>query len=147
MAIRKESIASQIARIHRLAPKLDAKTGMLYSRRDQLTKHYKKVTLFGLFVSDENTFLIRPHLFETKRTKNGRNAMQWRAWFRTHYGKILRESILPGMGIRTNKFWRLYRLIGWAPNDYSGFANSGARKQRYKTKRHGRKIGRLHPRR
>jgi hypothetical protein len=148
MAIRKESVGQQIRRILRASGKLDTRTGMLYQKREQLTRHYHAVTMFALFVSDEETFLLRPHVFESIKTK--RNALAWRAWFKKNYGKILRENILPGMGNRTDKQWRLYRIIGWVPgakNDRHGSSNSSARKPRNKTKRQGRKNGRIRSRR
>ena len=115
MASRRETIGQQLKRIKRLRLRFDAVTGMMYNKSADLTRRRKAITLIGMFVSDENTFLIRPHLFETK--KRGRNAREWDSWLAEHYGTILRENILDGMNRRTGKFWRLYRIVGWVGND------------------------------
>ena len=60
MAIRRETIKQQIARIRRAYKKRDDVTGQLYNTAADLRRRQKKITLFGLFVSEENTFLIRP---------------------------------------------------------------------------------------
>ena len=136
MAHRKETIGQQIARIRATKKERDLLTGMLFNRRPELAVKRKKITVIGLFVSDENTFLIRPHVFETE--KKGRNAAQWEAWLAEHYGKILRDNILPGMEIRTNKQWRLYRIIGWIGGDSTGLVRPKIHQSRNKTKRKGR---------
>lgn len=136
MPVRRESIGKQIKKILQ-GRTLDPATAMLYTTATQLNRRYKKVTLFGLFVSDENTFLVRPHLFSSKKV--ARNAEEWNKWFQENYGKILRDPILPGMENRTGgKQWRLYRVIGWVPNDSAGLINSAPRKKRNKTKQAGR---------
>lgn len=134
MAIRKETIGAQIRRIQSIAKHRDEATGMLYNTRRQLQTKRKQITLIGLFVSDENTFLIRPHLFESK---TARNAQQWEAWLAGHYGEIL-PNILDGMENRTEKQWRLYRIIGWLPDDSSRLVRTATRKKRNKTKSQGR---------
>ncbi len=137
MPIQREKIGVQVKRILATRPNLDAATGMLYNKRAELTTKRHKVTLVGVFVSDENTFLIRPHLFESRDKKN---AVQWSAWMREHYGEILRGDtvngggILPGMEVRTGKQWRLYRVIGILPNDSTGLVRAKIRKTRNKKK-------------
>ena len=130
MAVRRETIGAQIRRIMKLRPNRDEATGMLYKTRRELSTKRKKVTLIGLFVSDENTFLIRPHLFESK---TARNAREWEAWFADNYGDIL-PQILGGMENRTGKQWRLYRVIGWMPDDSTRLVRAKTRSQRNKTK-------------
>lgn len=115
MAVRKETIGQQLQRIQRLRLRFDLSTGMMYNKPADLTRRRKAITMIGLFVSDESTFLIRPHLFKTE--KRGKNAREWDAWLAEHYGKILRDSILPNMEVRTGKQWRLYRIVGWVAND------------------------------
>lgn len=131
---RKLSVGEKIRMIQR-GKKLDAATGMLYTNAKQRRGRWRAIVLWSLFVSDEQTFLVRPHLFETK--KSPRTAAQWHAWFEIHYGRVL-PDILAGMNIRTEKFWRIYRVIGWTPgkrfNDYSQPNRSSLPKRRNKTK-------------
>lgn len=143
MAIKRETIGKQIKRILRLRPNRDAATGMLFKQRRELTVKRKKVTLAGLFVSDENTFLVRPHLFESK---TARNATEWEQWFSENYGEIL-PNILEGMENRTGKQWRLYRIIGWLPDDSTRLIRAKTRTQRNKTKQKRRQNGRNRTRR
>lgn len=138
MALRRETIGAQIKRILRLRPNRDEATGMLYKTRRELVTKRKKVTLAGLFVSDENTFLIRPHLFNSK---TGRNAVEWERWFSVHYGDIL-PTILEGMEGRTGKQWRLYRILGWLPDDNTRIIRTKTHTKRNKNKQKRRKNGR-----
>lgn len=138
MAIRRETIGAQIRRIQKLRPNRDEATGMLYKTRRELATKRKKITLIGLFVSDDNTFLIRPHLFESK---TARNAREWEQWFSEHYsvtgpnGEVgILGNILSGMENRTGKQWRLYRIIGWLPDDSTRLVRAKTRSQRNKTK-------------
>lgn len=133
MAIRRETIGKQIRRIKAAFKMRDEATGWFINSRAMLTVKRKKITLLGLFVSDNNTFLLRPHLFETK--KQGRTAAQWDAWLAENYGEILRENIIPGMDRRTGKQWRLSSIVGVLPNDRTGFANPKVAVQRNKKKR------------
>ena len=109
--VKKDTIKQQLDRITRVFPIRDLSTGMMYKTKSSLLVKRKKIILWGLFVSDGNTFLLRPHTFKTKKT--GKNAVQWEAWLAEHYGTILRDSILPAMANRTGKLWRLYRIVGW----------------------------------
>ena len=133
MALRKETIGQQLKRISRLRLRFDAATGMMYNKPADLTRRRKAITLIGLFVSDSGTFLVRPHLFETKKT--GRNAREWDAWLAENYGKILRESIIDGMDRRTGKQWRLYRIVGWVANDNTRTIRAKIHQKRNKKKR------------
>ncbi len=130
MAIRRETIGAQIKRIMRVRPHRDPDTGMLYKSRRELSVQRKKVTLIGLFVSDENTFLIRPHLFSANGT---RDAAGWDQWWRDNYGTIL-PNILEGMSNHTDKHWRLYRIIGWMPDDNTRLIHAHTSKKRNKAK-------------
>ncbi len=144
MPIRKETIGQQVKRIEAMKKNRDLDTGMLFNTRRELTTRRKKITLIGMFVSDENTFLIRPHVFETKEAKN---AVEWEAWMQGHYGEILRDSILPGMELRTDKQWRLYRIIGWLADDNTGLIRAKISSKRNKPKPQRRKNGRNSTRR
>lgn len=132
MRRRRDTIGAQLDRIKRLGRKHDPATGMLYTKKSDLKGAWNEITLFTLFVSDENTFLIRPHVFAKREPKT---APQWHEWFREHYGTICREGILPGMANRTGKFWRVYRVIGWVPGAHSRSTNPPPRGKGNKTKR------------
>ena len=153
MPLRKETIGAQIKRIRRIAKFRDAATGMLYNTKPQLATKRKKITLIGLFVSDEDTFLIRPHLFESK---TARNAREWESWLSEHYRAKpipgddrppILQTILGGMENRTGKQWRLYRIIGWLPDDSTRIIRAKTRTERNKTKSQRRKNGRNRTRR
>lgn len=148
MPIRKETIGAQIKRIQRIAKKRDNVSGMLYNTKRQLSTKRKKITLIGIFVSDEDTFLIRPHLIESNTP---RNASEWGAWLSEHYRAVARTgedripmltNILDGMENRTGKQWRLYRIIGWLPDDSTRIIRAKTRTERNKTKSQRRKNGR-----
>ena len=152
MPIRKETIGAQVKRVQRIAKRRDNATGMLYNSPGQLVTRRKKITLLGIFVSDEDTFLIRPHLF---KSDNPRNAVEWERWLSKHYtvevddddiGGIL-GNILSGMENRTGKQWRLYRLIGWLPDDSTRIVRAKTRRERNKIKSQRRKNGRNRTRR
>ena len=127
MAIRKETIGQQLERIQRLKLHQDQATGVFYNNRRELSVKRNKFTVVGIFVSDENTFLIRPHVFEKK---DKLTAIQFDAWLAENYGKILRDNILPGMEVRTDKQWRLYRVVGVFLNDSTGLIRSKVRRRR-----------------
>lgn len=59
MAIAKLSIKQQILNIVN-GRKLDETTGFLYRNVTQLRRKSNAVTVFGLFVSDGGTFMVRP---------------------------------------------------------------------------------------
>ena len=130
MSIRRETIGNQLKRIRRGFKRRNLATGQLYNTASDQRRKPKKITLLGLFVSDQKTFLIRPHLFEAKKA---RTATEWEAWLAVHYGTILRNSIIPNMELRTEKQWRLYRLIGWVANDRAKSLRAKTYIQRDKT--------------
>ena len=153
MPIRRETIGAQIKRIKRIAKNRDDASGMLFNMRRQLTMKRKKITLIGLFVSDEDTFLIRPHLFESNTP---RNASEWGDWLAEHYTAKpdpentrlpILTNILDGMQNRTGKQWRLYRIIGWLPDDRTRIIRAKTHTERNKTKSQRRKNGRNRTRR
>lgn len=126
------TIGGQLQRFINLRVKLDKKTGFLYLNKKTLKTPQKRITFYGLFVSDEDTFVIRPHVFRSKKAMTPR---AWRGWLEGSYGDILRKSILPGMSIRTdNKFWRLSHVIGISPGAPIRFADSATHRKRHKTK-------------
>lgn len=139
---RRETIRDQLEKVRRLGGELDPTTGMLRKSRAQLKAHYSKITLFTLFVSDENTWLLRPHVIESK--EEPRTPHEWHEWLRDHYTTRSRPDGLPGMltqildGIsaRTgDKHWRVYRVVGWVPHDRSSIIHASTRARGNKTKR------------
>jgi hypothetical protein len=132
VVVARETIRDQLLRVKRIGGKRDTATGLLYHNAAQKKKRSDAITLFGLFVSDAGTFMVRPHVF---RSKEPRSPRQWNEYLSDNYGTILRESILPGMANRTDgKQWRLYRPIGWIPRSYS-FPKNLTRPLRKKRKR------------
>lgn len=136
MAVQRVTIKQQLARIKKAVPNRNLKTGQMYKSANSQRGKFKTITMYGLFASDEGTFLIRPHVFNTK--KDARTAAEWESYLAEHYGTILRENILPGMESRTGKQWRLYRIIGWVRNDNTRLADTEARVPRNKKKRQRR---------
>jgi len=143
--MRRDTIREQLERIATLAGYVNERTGKLEhagAKRGPATKLYKKVTLFALFVSDEETFLIRPHIFNSN---DGRTAEGWLDWFRKNYTSErpkdgepgILQNILDGISRRSGgeKHWRVARIIGWAPNDRSRIIHSEKSKTRNKAKR------------
>jgi len=145
--MRADTLRDHLARLRRLTPHRDSATGMLYRDRSELRGFYRKVTMTCLFVSDDETFSIREHIFEAK--KLARSSMQWAEWFREHHQKIIDESILPGIARRTGgAFWLLYKIIGWRPDARTRVAVPAlVKRQRHKAKRKRRPRGRAHIRR
>lgn len=130
MAIRKDTIKQQVDRIRSAFPQRNLQTGQLYNHGNEQRGRMAIITLWSMFVSDEGTFLLRPHVF---RTKEPRTAEQWEEYLAENYGTILRDRILPGMQDRTGgKAWRNYRVLGWTKNDTSQLKNRAARTRRNK---------------
>lgn len=142
--MRRDTIRDQLERIARLAGYVDKRTGRLRkpgASRGNPAQRFRTVTLFALFVSNEGTFLVRPHVFNSR---DGRTEKEWFAWFRKHYTTErpadgepgLLRNILDGLSRRSGgeKLWRVARIIGWAPDDRSAIIRSEKSKTRHKTK-------------
>ena len=129
MAIRKDTIKQQIQRIRAAFPKRNLSTGQIYNHGNEQRGKFKTITLYSVFVSDEGTFLVRPHVF---RSADPRTASDWEEYLSEEYGNIL-PRILDGMEARTGKQWRNYRIIGWTKNDTSQLKDSPTRTRRNKT--------------
>lgn len=143
----RNTIRSQIARIQRLYKNRDKATRMLYSSRSELRRSMRAVVLYTLFVSDQATFLLQPHIFQVGRSDFGRDAEDWADWFRANYGDILRDFILDGMSNRTEgKTWRVHSILGWhattktkrGTDVRSKSRDTKVHSRRHKTKRKGR---------
>src|SRR5689334_3301370 len=84
--------------------------GQLYREKSETRQSFTRVTLWTLFVSHENTHLLRDHVFSKGDSKT---PAQWADWFANNLGDIHRNAILPGIAVRTNKQWAVQRIIGW----------------------------------
>lgn len=147
MAHKKETIGKRLDKLRKAYKKRDNATGMLYNNAASLKRRYRKITMYGVFVSDENTFMLRPHIFEISESKPARTPQQWSDWLSEHYGSIL-PNILAGMSNRTGgKFWRIYRVVGWTAGHAStGTVHTAKRKKRNKTIAKRNKNGRSNTR-
>jgi hypothetical protein len=138
-------LKTKLDRIRKLYPKGPTANGQIFSGRFLPTARFKKVTLYTLFVSDENTHLLRPHVFETHR---GRTATQWSAWFAAKLTDIHIASVLPGLGIRTDKSWSVKRILGWsAGNAQHRIDSPRVARKGHKTKSSRGKNGQVRVRR
>lgn len=124
----RQPIGKQLENLHRMYPHFSHETGQLFARRSATKGSFNKITLWALFVSDEDTFLLRPHLFESKHERTPRG---WEGWLAEHYGEILSRDILEGINLRTNKQWKLYRIVGWVAGDNPRIKNSRVSKKRH----------------
>jgi hypothetical protein len=130
-------LKEQLDNIRRVYPRRN-RYGQLTPDRSG-SKAWKRVTLFTLFVSGENTHLIRPHAFTKNRPMN---AWQWAHWFSTNLREVYENGILPGIGIRTGKQWVVQRVIGWAAKDVESIIrNPKVAHRRNKAKKARRKNG------
>ena len=110
----RQRIASKLRQIRRTFKRRHS-SGMLYNNANELKYFYKRVTMFCVFVSDDETWLLRPHIFEAKKIT--RSPEDWAAWFAEHHTKIIEDSILDAISNRTGgKHWSLYRIIGFVPD-------------------------------
>lgn len=130
-------LKEQLDNIRRIYPRRN-RYGQLTPDRSGKTA-WSQTTLFTLFVSDENTHLIRPHLFKKRKPMT---ALQWADWFSHNLREVYVNGILPGIGIRTGKQWVVQRVIGWAAKNAESITrNSGLAKRRNKTAKTRRKNG------
>ena len=126
-------------------PKRNDVTGQLYRLDSEKRTRTKTITLYALFASDHGTFLLRPHVFKT--IKKARTPSEWASFLQRNYTTEPRDddnrppilaNILAGLDERTQKQWRIYRIIGWINSDNTFLANSRTRAKRNKTKQKGR---------
>jgi hypothetical protein len=120
-------LKAKLDRIRKMHPRGPTAYGQIYSGRLLRERRWKRVTLYTLFRSDENTHLLRPHVFESERA---RDAKAWAGWFSKHLREIHIKAVLPGLGIRTDKSWTVERILGWSANakhsvNYSRMARKG----------------------
>jgi len=110
------TIGERVQHIRALHPRGPNKYGQIFKSAKTAQRRFQKVTLYTLFVSDgsdgEETFIIRNHLFESKKTK--RTPQEWSVWFANNLSEVHRMGVLPGMAVRTGKAWSVLKIIGWS---------------------------------
>lgn len=107
-----QTIGDRIDSIRRLYPRGPNRYGQLYRTQVNARRMFRKVTLYTLFVSEDSSYLIRDHLFESKKQK--RSPQQWSEWFGRNLTEIHQKGVLPGMSLRTGgKAWSVLKIIGW----------------------------------
>jgi hypothetical protein len=131
-------LKQKLESLRRVAP-YSTRYGQLYRDKRETQLRYRRVTLWTLFVSDENEHMIRDHAFEKREAMTAR---EWHVWFSKHLEKIQRESVLPGIGIRTGlKAWAVQQVIGWTGDAKHASRNPPLDRKRHKAKRQRRKNG------
>lgn len=115
-------VREKLEQIRRLAPKGPSEFGQIYAARDELNRAYERVTFWTIFKSDENTHLIRPHVFVAKRA---RTPVEWHAWFSRNLDEIQRGPVLTGLNNRTGKQYFIFKKLGWIGHARK-FANTSA---------------------
>lgn len=131
-------LRDKLDRLRRAVPKGPTKYGQLYAVASETKQRYKQVTLHTLFISEENTHLLRPHVFKKDEAMT---PAQWHDWFSQKLEEIHKTAVLPGIAIRTNKSWAVERILGWTGNVKHKSDSSAARSKRNQTKRQRRKNG------
>jgi hypothetical protein len=130
-------LKDKIAKLRRAVPKHTA-SGQLYAKIIETRRLYTRVTLYTLFVSNENTHMLRDHVFNCI---DPRTPKQWAEWFTEHLQDIHRQAVLPGIAVRTNKQWAVQRIIGWVGNAKHSTRPPAVGRKRNKALKKGRKNG------
>lgn len=108
-------ISELLERLHRRAPKRDA-SGMLYKTRADLAGVFRRISLYALLVSTENTHQLYECVIEKKTKPKTRQL--WAIWIAENARGVFENGVLPGLGIRTApKQWAVKRVIGWTAHD------------------------------
>lgn len=104
-----------LERLHRRAPKRDA-SGMLYKSRAELAGKFRRISLYVILVSTENTHQLYECVIEKKTKPKTRH--DWQDWIARNAESVFVHGVLPGLGIRTApKQWSVKRVIGWTAHD------------------------------
>ncbi len=115
-------VKDRLASILAIAPKGPSPTGQMYAIESDLQRKYDRITVWTIFRSDENTHLVRPHVFDKKKALS---PIEWHAWLSANLDKIQRMNVLPGINKRTGKTYFVYKRLGWIGHARK-FANSAA---------------------
>lgn len=119
-------ISELLERLHRRAPKRDA-SGMLYKSRADLAGSFRRISLFVILVSTENTHQFYECVIEKKTKPKTRQA--WAEWLSRNARGVFENGVLPGLGIRTApKQWAVKRVIGWTAHGRVGARSKKKRK-------------------
>ncbi len=105
------TVGDKLRDLRALVPLGPSPLGQLYSAPGDLTRKYQSVTLWTIFRSDQNTHLIRPHKFISR--KKARTSQQWRDWFAANIDDIQRKYVLSGLNDRTGRTYFIYKKLGW----------------------------------
>lgn len=130
-------LSLKLDRLKRAAPHR-SDLGQLYRTERETKRRYKRITLHTLFISEENTHLLRDHEFTSATAKS---PSEWNAYLGEKLADIHRNSILPGLAVRTGKAWSVQRIIGWVGNAVHKTRNSRVARGRGKAKSRRRKNG------
>ena len=108
-------IREKLERLQRMYPKRDA-SGMMYRNREKLAGRFKRISLWTILVSTENTHQVHECMIDKKQ--NPKTRQQWRVWIAANAANVYKTGVLPGLGIRTApKQWAVMRVIGWTAHD------------------------------
>ncbi len=130
-------LKDRLAKLQKASPNC-SKNGQLYKEVSETKYAYSRVKLFTLFRSEENTLMLRPHVFIKKKPML---PAEWSAWFGEHLKEIQRLAVLPGLGVRTSKSWGVQRVIGWVGDAKYKSRNTAMDSRRDKAKRKRGKNG------
>lgn len=135
--LRRMKIRDRLESLRRRAPNRDA-TGQLFKNAEELKRRYKRISLYTLLVSEENTHQIHEAVFKNNK---GKDRFEWAAWLAKHFEKIYVTGILAGIGLRTEKKWSVQKIIGWVGHDSRKSENPKVARKRNKAKQKRSKNG------
>ena len=131
-------LSLKLDKLRASAPNGPTRYGQLYAAKSETKWSYSQITLHTLFVSEENSHLIRPHVFKKERPMT---AAEWHAWLAKNLEHIHKTAVLPGLAIRTSKSWAVQRIIGWTGDVKHKFNAAAMAPKRHPAKRQRRKNG------
>jgi hypothetical protein len=102
-------LSEKLAQVQATGPKRSPH-GQLHTSAADTRGRWKKITVWTLFESSESTHLLRPHVFEKAKAKSARD---WHAWLSGHFDGIQKQSIVPALNLKTDRIWRVQRVLGW----------------------------------
>jgi len=106
-------VKDRIRQLRKLVPKGPSPFGQLYRTDDDLQRSYFRATFWTIFRSDQNTYLVRSHVFYNIAKPVKRTPLEWHAWFSKNLDKIQRETVLTGLNNRTGRKYFIYKKLGW----------------------------------